>query len=62
VHLLSFFTVVPNDELSNDALEGFAKGMRGLHLKREGEEQECFCGDICKMEVLDDYKTLLQQF
>jgi hypothetical protein len=56
--LLYFSTIVPDDELDIDALDGFAKGMAGLHLKLKGEEPECFCGDVCKMEVSDDYKTL----
>jgi hypothetical protein len=50
--------VVPDDELDIDALDEFAKGIPNLHLKLEGEEPECFCGDICKMMVLGDYKTL----
>jgi hypothetical protein len=33
-----------------------------LHSKPEGEEPECYYGDICKMEVADDYKTLWQRF
>jgi hypothetical protein len=36
--------------------------MPGLHPKPEGEEPECYCGDICKMEVSGDYKTLWQWF
>jgi hypothetical protein len=55
-YLLS--TIVPDDELGIDELDGFAKGMHGLHLKPEGEDPECFCGDIYKMEVSGDYKTL----
>jgi hypothetical protein len=35
--------------------------MRGLHPKLEGEDLECFCGDVCKM-VSGDYKTLWQRF
>jgi hypothetical protein len=62
VHLLSSFTVVPDDELDIDALGGFAKGMHKLHLKPEGEDLECFCGDVYKMEVSSDYKTLWQLF
>jgi hypothetical protein len=62
VHLFSIFTVVPNDELDIDALDGYAKTMRGLHPKSEGESPECFCRDVCKMEVLDDYKTLWQRY
>jgi hypothetical protein len=42
VHLLSFFTVVLDDELDIDALEGFEKGMHGLHPKLEGEERSAF--------------------
>jgi hypothetical protein len=55
---MSVFTVVPDDELNIDALDGFAKAMRGLHLKPEGEDPEYFCGDVCKMEVSGDYETL----
>jgi hypothetical protein len=36
--------------------------MPKLHPKPEGEELECYCGDIYKMHVLGDYKTLWQQF
>jgi hypothetical protein len=36
--------------------------MSELHLKLEGEEPECYCGDICKMEVSGDYKTLWKWF
>jgi hypothetical protein len=36
--------------------------MATLHLKSEGEEPECYCGDVCKMVVSGDYKTLWQQF
>jgi hypothetical protein len=57
-----FCIVVPDDELVIDALDGFAKCMCGLHPKPEGEDLECFCGDICKMEVSGDYKTLWQWF
>jgi hypothetical protein len=32
--------------------------MPGLHLKLEGDESECYCGDVCKMQVSGDYKTL----
>jgi hypothetical protein len=55
-------TIVPDDELDIDALDGFVKGMCRLHLKPEGEDPECFRGDVCKMEVLGDYKTLCQWF
>jgi hypothetical protein len=36
--------------------------MPGLHSKPEGEEPECYCGDICKMNVSEYYKTLWQRF
>jgi hypothetical protein len=35
--------------------------MLGLHIKPEGDEPECYYGDVCKMEVSDDYKTLWQR-
>jgi hypothetical protein len=62
VHLLSIFTVVPDDDLDIDALDGYAKTMCGLHPKLEGESPECFCGDVCKMEVSDDYMILWQRY
>jgi hypothetical protein len=36
--------------------------MPGLLPKPEGEKPECYCGDIYKMEVSGDYKTLWQGF
>jgi hypothetical protein len=51
-------TIVPDDKLDIDALDVFAKGMHELHLKPNGEDPECFCGDTCKMEVSGDYRTL----
>jgi hypothetical protein len=54
--------VVFIDELDIDSINGFEKGMPTLHPKPEGVEPECYCGDICKMEVSGDYKTLLQWF
>jgi hypothetical protein len=36
--------------------------MVALHSKPEDEEPECYCGDVCKMEVSGDYKTLWQWF
>jgi hypothetical protein len=54
--------VVFIDELDIDSIDEFEKGMAALHPKPEGEEPECYCGDICKMEVLGDYKTLWQRF
>jgi hypothetical protein len=54
--------VVSVDELDIDSIDKFEKGMIVLHLKLEDEELECYCGDVCKMELSDDYKTLWQQF
>jgi hypothetical protein len=48
--------VVSVDELDIDSINGFEKGMATLHPKPEGEELECYCGDVYKMEVLGDYK------
>jgi hypothetical protein len=56
------FIVVFVDELDIDSFDGFEKGMTTLHLKPEGEGLDCYCRDVCKMEVLVDYKTLWQQF
>jgi hypothetical protein len=36
--------------------------MAALHPKLEGEKSECYCGDVYKMEVSGDYKTLWQRF
>jgi hypothetical protein len=33
-----------------------------LHLKPEGEELECYCGDVCKTEISGDYKTLWHRY
>jgi hypothetical protein len=54
--------VVSIDELNIDSINGFQKGMAALHQKPEGPESECYCGDVCKMEVSGDYKTLWQCF
>jgi hypothetical protein len=62
VHCYLLRTVVFVDEFNIDSIYGFAKGILGLHLKPEGEEPECYCGDVCKMEVSEDYKTLCQWF
>jgi hypothetical protein len=43
-------------------IDGFAKGMARLHPKPEGPDPESYCGDVYKMEVSGDYKTLWQQF
>jgi hypothetical protein len=43
-------------------LDEFAKLMCEVHLKPQGEDLECFCGDTCKMKVSGDYKTLWQRF
>jgi hypothetical protein len=54
--------VVSVDDIDIDSINGFAKGMPGLHLKPKGDEPECYCGDVCKVEVSGNYKTLWQQF
>jgi hypothetical protein len=54
--------VVFVDELDIDSIDGFQKGMSGLHSKPEGEELECHYSDICKMDVSGDYKTFWQRF
>jgi hypothetical protein len=46
------------DDLDIDSIDMFEKIMHGLHPKQEGEETECYCGDIYKMHVSGDYKTL----
>jgi hypothetical protein len=46
--------VVSIDELHIDYINGFEKGMTALHPKPKGEEPECYCGDICKIEVSGD--------
>jgi hypothetical protein len=55
-HLL--LVVVSIEELDIDSIDGVEKGMAALHPKPEGEEPECYCGDVCKMGVSGDYKTL----
>jgi hypothetical protein len=60
--LFSVFTVVPNYELGIDTLDQYSKTMCRLHPKAEGESSECFCGDVCKMEVSDDNNTLWQRY
>jgi hypothetical protein len=54
--------VVCIDEHNIDSIDGYEKTIPGLHLKPEGEPLECFCGDVCKMQVSGDYKTLWQRF
>jgi hypothetical protein len=54
--------VVSIDELGIDSIDRIEKTMSGLHPKPEGEEPECYCCDVCKMQVSGDYKTLWQQF
>jgi hypothetical protein len=54
--------VVSIDEHDIDSIDEFAKTMPGLHMKPEGKEPECYCGDLCKMQVSEDYKTLWQWF
>jgi hypothetical protein len=31
--------------------------MLRLHPKEKGLEPKCYCGDVCKMDVSEDYKT-----
>jgi hypothetical protein len=50
--------VVCVDEHDIDSINGYEKTIPRLHLKPEGEPPKCFCGDVCKMQVLGDYKTL----
>jgi hypothetical protein len=50
--------VVFIDELNIDSIDEFQEGMSALHPKSMGGEPECYCGDVCKMEVSGDYKTL----
>jgi hypothetical protein len=54
--------VVYIDEHDIDSIDGYEKTIPGLHLKPEGEPPECFCGDVYKMQVSRDYKTLWQRF
>jgi hypothetical protein len=54
--------VVFIDELDIDSINRFEKTMPGLHPKLESGELECYCGDICKMQVSGDCKTLWQRF
>jgi hypothetical protein len=50
--------VVCIDEHDIDSINGYEKIILGLHPKPEGESPECFCGDVCKIQVSGDYKTL----
>jgi hypothetical protein len=50
--------VVCIDEHDINSIDGYEKIIPGLHPKPEGELPECFCGDVCKMQVSGDYKTL----
>jgi hypothetical protein len=54
--------VVLIDDIDIDSIDGFDKGMPGLHSKPEGEEPDCYCGDVCKIELSGDYKSLWQRF
>jgi hypothetical protein len=36
--------------------------MAALHPTPEGLVLECYCGDVCKMKVSGDCKTLCQHF
>jgi hypothetical protein len=53
-----FLVIVCIDEHDIDSIDGYEKTIPGLHPKSEGEPPECFCGDVCKMQVPGDYKTL----
>ena len=59
---MTFFTLVPDEELDIDSLEGYANGCVGMHPKPDGPYSTCFCGDTCKMNVSGDYKTLWQRY
>jgi hypothetical protein len=50
--------IVCIDEHDIDSIDGYEKTIPRLHPKPESEPPECFCGDICKMQVSGDYKTL----
>jgi hypothetical protein len=50
--------VVCIDEHNIDSIDRYEKTIPGLHPKPEGEPPESFCGDVCKMQVSGDYKTL----
>jgi hypothetical protein len=52
--------VVCIDEHDIDSIDGYEKTIPRLHPKPEDEPPKCFCGDVCKMQVLGDYKTLWQ--
>jgi hypothetical protein len=52
--------VVCIDEHDIDSIDGYEKTIPGLHPKPEGEPPECFSGDVCKMQVSEDYNTLCQ--
>jgi hypothetical protein len=54
--------VVSIDELDIDSIDEFEKIMPRLHPKPEGDEPEYYYGDVCKMQVSGDYKTLCQRF
>jgi hypothetical protein len=59
---LLLLLIVSVDDIGIDSIIGFDKGAPRLHPKLEGEEPTCYCGDVCKMEVSCDYKTLWQRF
>jgi hypothetical protein len=54
--------VVSVDDIDIDSIDKFDKGAPGLHPKSEGEEPTCYCGDVCKIDVSGNYKTLWQRF
>jgi hypothetical protein len=54
--------IVCTDEHDIDSIDGCEKTIPGLHPKPDDEPLECFCDDVCKMQVSGDYKTLWQRF
>jgi hypothetical protein len=54
--------VVCIEEHDIDSIDGYEKTILGLNSKLDGEPPECFCGDVYKMQVSGDYKTLWQGF
>jgi len=55
-------SVVPDEELDIDSLEGFEGRYPSQFPKPEGPHPTCFCGDTCKMDVSANYKTLWQRY
>jgi hypothetical protein len=51
--------VVFINEHNIDSIDRFEKTIPELYLKPEGDKLKCYCGDVCKMQVSVDYKSLL---